>query len=102
LLENAVDAVRGAGLITVDVSTVGLELAIRISDDGQGFPLEDQERIFEPFFTHKEKGTGLGLAIAKKIVEGHGGHITVVSTPGQGATFTVTLPRQRPEAKAAA
>jgi signal transduction histidine kinase len=102
LLENAVDAVQGDGLITVNVSAVGLEVEIRISDDGQGFPVEDQDRIFEPFFTRKEKGTGLGLAIAKKVVEGHGGHITVVSTPGQGATFTVTLPRQRPEAKAAA
>jgi signal transduction histidine kinase len=42
------------------------------------------------------------LAIAKKIVEGHGGRVTATSTPGQGTTFTVTLPRQRPEAKAAA
>jgi signal transduction histidine kinase len=102
LLENAVDAVQGAGLIAVSVSAVGLEVEIRIRDDGQGFPLEDQDRIFEPFFTRKEKGTGLGLAIAKKIVEGHGGHITVVSTPGQGATFTLTFPRQQPDVKAAA
>ena len=63
---------------------------------------EDQAKIFEPFFTRKEKGTGLGLAIAKKIVDGHGGRITVTSMPGQGTTFTLALPRQQPSTKAAA
>jgi len=102
LLENAADAVNGGGLIALSVSAVGPEVEVRVSDNGQGFAPEDQDRIFEPFFTRKEKGTGLGLAIAKKVVEGHGGRITVTSTPGQGTTFTLTLPRQRPEAKAAA
>jgi signal transduction histidine kinase len=102
LLENAADALNGDGLIALSVSAVGPEVEVRVSDNGQGFAPEDQDRIFEPFFTRKEKGTGLGLAIAKKIVEGHGGRVTVTSTPGQGTTFTVTLPRQRPEAKAAA
>jgi len=102
LLENAADAVNGDGLIALSVSAVGPEVEVRVSDNGQGFAPEDQDRIFEPFFTRKEKGTGLGLAIAKKVVEGHGGRITVTSTPGQGTTFTLTLPRQRPEAKTAA
>jgi signal transduction histidine kinase len=102
LLENALDAVNRAGEIVVSVNVAEPGVEIGVSDNGQGLAREDQERIFEPFFTKKEKGTGLGLAIAKKIVEGHGGHITVASTPGQGTTFTVAFPRQRPDVKAAA
>jgi signal transduction histidine kinase len=102
LLENALDAVNTDGEIVVQVSATGPAAEVRVSDNGPGLALEDQERIFEPFFTRKEKGTGLGLAIAKKIVEGHGGRITVDSTPSHGATFTVAVPRQRPGVKAAA
>ncbi|MBI3302385.1 MAG: HAMP domain-containing histidine kinase [Deltaproteobacteria bacterium] len=102
LLENGSDAVNGNGVVEVNVGAAGPEVEIRVSDNGQGLTPEDQARIFEPFFTTKEKGTGLGLAIAKKIVEGHGGRIAVVSTPGQGTTFTVAFPCQRPDVKAAA
>ena len=101
LLANALDAVdeargesgRVGGIIVVSVYAKGSEVGIRVSDNGHGLAIEDQDRIFEPFFTRKEKGTGLGLAIAKKIVEGHGGRITAVSTPGQGTMFTIALPR---------
>jgi signal transduction histidine kinase len=102
LLTNAADAVNGDGLVEVEVRASGPTVEIQVSDNGRGLSLEEQERIFEPFFTTKEKGTGLGLAIAKKIVEGHGGRITVASTPRQGTTFTVTLPRQRSVERAAA
>jgi two-component system sporulation sensor kinase A len=102
LLENALDAMNGNGVIDVYVAARGPEVEIGVRDTGRGLALEDQAKIFEPFFTRKEKGTGLGLAIAKKIVEGHGGRIGVTSTLGEGTTFTLALPRQRPEAKAAA
>jgi signal transduction histidine kinase len=102
LLSNAADAVDGNGAITVSVSPAGPEIELRVSDNGRGLTLEEQARIFEPFFTTKEKGTGLGLAIAQKIVEGHGGRISVESAPGQGTTFTAILPRQHPGAKVAA
>jgi signal transduction histidine kinase len=102
LLENALDAMNGNGVIDVHVVARGPEVEISVRDTGRGLALEDQAKIFEPFFTRKEKGTGLGLAIAKKIVEGHGGRIGVTSTLGEGTTFTFALPRQRPEAKAAA
>ena len=102
LLTNALDAVNSDGLVTVSVQALGPDVEIRVSDNGRGLSSEEQERIFEPFFTTKEKGTGLGLAIAKKIVEGHGGRMTVSSTLGQGASFTVTLPRHRPDVRAAA
>jgi len=102
LLTNAVDAVNGNGLIELSVQASGPDVEIRVSDNGRGLSAEEQARIFEPFFTTKEKGTGLGLAIAKKIVEGHGGLMTVASTLGQGTIFTVTLPRHRPDVRAAA
>jgi signal transduction histidine kinase len=102
LLTNAHDAVSDDGTITVELSATGPDAQIHVTDDGQGLSPEDQSRIFEPFFTTKEKGTGLGLAIAQKIVEGHGGRISVSSTLGTGTTFTLTIPRQRPETRSAA
>jgi signal transduction histidine kinase len=102
LLTNAADAVNGDGLVQVDVGASEPEVEIRVSDNGHGLTPEAQAQIFEPFFTTKEKGTGLGLAIAKKIVDGHGGRIAVASIRGQGTTFTVTFPRQRPSEKVAA
>jgi len=69
-------------------------LEIRISDTGPGLPAEIQERIFEPFFTTKPagKGTGLGLSVTYGIIKDHEGDIRVESTPGEGATFIITLP----------
>jgi PAS domain S-box-containing protein len=75
-------------------------VALAVSDTGIGINSEVLPAIFEPFFTTKPpgQGTGLGLAIAKSIVEIHGGQISVTSEPGQGATFTVYLPRIAPAA----
>jgi signal transduction histidine kinase len=102
LLANAVDAVNGNGAVSVSVRMNGMEVEIHVDDNGPGLAPEDQEKIFEPFFTRKEKGTGLGLAIAKKIVEGHGGHIEVASSLGRGTAFTIAFPRHRPDVKVAA
>jgi signal transduction histidine kinase len=74
-------APEGAGRVRVDVS-----------DTGVGIPDENVPQLFEPYFSTKETGTGLGLAIVKKAVEDHKGTIAVESHPGQGTTFTVTLP----------
>ena len=66
----------------------------KISDTGHGIKPEDMDKIFDPFFTTKEvgQGTGLGLSISYGIIKKHGGHIEVKSTPGEGTTFTLTLP----------
>jgi signal transduction histidine kinase len=69
---------------------------IIITDSGPGIAHEFLKKIFDPFFTTKRRGTGLGLAIVYRIVEDHGGTITVDSRPGQGAQFTIRLPMMEP------
>ena len=93
LLRNSLQATREGGHLRVGVRRAGDEALIEVTDDGIGIAKEHQERIFEPFFTTKgETGTGLGLGICRRIVEEHGGTITVDSEPEKGATFTVRLP----------
>lgn len=93
LFLNAVQAMDAGGVLTVSVETrPGDEFAMVISDTGRGMDKETLASIFTPYFTTKGSGTGLGLAIVHEIVEGHGGTISVASTPGQGSTFTITLP----------
>jgi len=72
----------------------GAAVALAVQDNGEGVRAENLSRIFDPFFTTKPegKGVGLGLAVSYGIVEAHGGDIAVASKPGEGATFTVTLP----------
>src|SRR5262245_58543736 len=74
-------------------------VAIEVEDFGQGIPPEVKEKIFEPFFTTKEvgKGTGLGLATVYGIVQQTGGYVFCTSAVGKGTTFTILLPRYRPE-----
>ena len=98
LVMNAAESSRakGGGRVRVATrrSTDARGLVLEVADDGEGIPAERIHRIFDPFFTTKEdgKGLGLGLAVVYGIVESHGGTIDVSSEPGQGATFTVTLP----------
>jgi len=103
LLTNARDAVvdspRKAIRISASVGAAAVEIAF--VDTGHGIPSGLEGRIFDPFFTTKEvgKGTGLGLSITYGIVKEHGGTISVVSAPGDGATFLIHLPLAGPDAK---
>jgi signal transduction histidine kinase len=72
-------------------------LEIKFVDSGVGIADEDKEKIFNPFFTTKERGTGLGLAIVHTIIEVHNGMIGVESNAGQGATFTISMPLVKKE-----
>jgi signal transduction histidine kinase len=93
LLRNAIQATREGGHIRIGVERRGEHAVIEVEDDGVGIAPEHHERIWEPFFSTKgDVGTGLGLGICKRIVEEHGGRITVVSSKGSGARFTVELP----------
>lgn len=92
LLENAMQAMPGGGKICLSGNRRGDLLAIGVRDSGPGVSRETQSRIFEPFFTTKGQGTGLGLAIALGVARAHGGTIDLVSEPGEGAEFVLTLP----------
>jgi signal transduction histidine kinase/HAMP domain-containing protein len=93
LLRNAFEALQErGGEVKITTSIVGLYAQIEISDNGPGIEPEVAARIFEPFFSTKNGGTGLGLALTQQVIEGHGGHIKIKSTPGEGATFLIQLP----------
>lgn len=95
LLLNGLQAIDHDGKVSVAVKTRGSCAAIEVTDNGRGIPPEQLPHIFRPFFTTKGEGTGLGLSLARRIVEDHQGRIDVVSTVGQGSTFTVVLPLAR-------
>jgi signal transduction histidine kinase len=96
LITNAAQATDEAtGAIIITTRRVNdTSVAVDVEDNGHGIPAETLPRIFDPFFTTKDvgKGTGLGLSIAFRIVDEHGGRLTVESKVGQGTRFTVTLP----------
>jgi PAS domain S-box-containing protein len=94
LILNAVQAIRGDGVVTVRSGTDGLWCTIEVEDTGCGIPPDVLPKIFDPFFTTKGQGegTGLGLSVSLGIVERHGGQIAVKSQVGEGTTFTVRLP----------
>lgn len=94
LLLNAFQATPDGGTIEVSTSINKEErfIEIKIKDSGIGILPEDKERIFEPFYTTKDKGTGLGLAISLRIIENHKGFIEVSSEPDKGTSFIIKLP----------
>ena len=100
LISNAFEAMSDGGQLTIRIHTVeknsepAAELAVEIADTGLGVPEEMKEQIFNPFYTTKKSGVGLGLAIVSQIVDAHGGAVKLVSAPGQGACFRVTLPAE--------
>jgi signal transduction histidine kinase len=95
---NAVQAMPTGGRLRVEVTGDPDEARVRVSDTGVGIPAEALDRVFEPYYSTKDTGTGLGLAVTRKIVDEHGGRIRVESTPGEGTTFEVDLPRRRTRA----
>jgi signal transduction histidine kinase len=92
LILNGLQAMPEGGTITLEAKTSNSNVLISVTDTGTGITAENQSRIFEPYFTTKAKGTGLGLAISRRIVEAHGGTITVFSEADQGCRIQISLP----------
>jgi signal transduction histidine kinase len=109
LMINAVQAMPDGGMLKITTSKTEIDsvksgdeitglvpgvkaVVIRFEDTGKGIESEYLDSIFDPFFTKKSKGTGLGLAISRRIVQEHGGEITVKSNVGKGSVFTIYLP----------
>jgi len=98
LILNAGGAMPDGGSLTIRSELVDPQhVRMVFSDSGCGIPAESLEKIFEPFYTTKERGTGLGLAITRQIIEQHHGEIRIVSDADAGTTVTVTLPVERDE-----
>ena len=102
LCRNAIEAMDKGGVLTLKSQLDGKDLLIAVSDNGPGIPRAIEGRLFQSFVTlGKDGGTGLGLAIVKKIVEEHGGNVTVKSS-SRGATFELRLPQpEAPQSKPA-
>jgi signal transduction histidine kinase len=95
LIKNGLEVLSKGGMVAVTTRRFDESVEISVSDSGPGIPPEVGPRLFEQFFTTKPQGTGLGLSITRQIVEEHGGQIRWSSTPGAGATFTISLPLKR-------
>lgn len=96
LLINATQAMNETGgELIIRSQSVGDEQQIEIIDTGPGIAPENQEKIFDPYFTTRSGGTGLGLPTCRRIIEELNGHITLHSEPGKGTSFTIMLPRVR-------
>jgi len=102
LLINAQQAIKVSGVVTVTLERAGNSAEIKVSDTGTGISPENLGKVFDPFFSTKgvwgedePTGTGMGLSICRNIAREHGGDLTVVSTPGAGSTFRLTLPIER-------
>jgi signal transduction histidine kinase len=100
LIDNAVQAMGSAGALTIRARAVAEEgvdgIAVDIVDTGEGMDTQVRSRARDPFFTTRPSGTGLGLAIVDRIVEAHGGRLSIESRAGEGTTVTVFLPHGSP------
>ena len=102
IFANSIQAMPQGGMLTIQTSIAngsnGASLVeIQVRDTGAGIPEEAMKKIFNPFFTTREKGTGLGLAIVQTIIDNHNGEIEVISEAGQGAAVIIRLPLTQPE-----
>ena len=92
LVLNAVQSMPGGGALKISSRVYQEFIEIKFKDTGHGISREEKDKLFNPFFTTKDKGSGLGLAIVRRILKNHHGNIEVESEAGKGSIFTVTLP----------
>ena len=89
---NALQAIDGAGHVTIESRREGGDIVVDVRDDGPGMDAGTRERVFEPFFTTRQKGSGLGMFVVHHVVRAHGGRVHVDSAPGRGCTVRIALP----------
>lgn len=93
LIKNSMEAIpQGKGQINIELRQFGEKVQISVQDSGEGMTANQLKNLGSPFLTTKENGTGLGLTVTYRIIQNHGGSIQVVSSPGCGTTFVITLP----------
>jgi two-component system sensor histidine kinase BaeS len=97
LVTNSIKYTHAGGMVGVSAKVEGEEILIQVEDNGPGIPVEEQEKVFEPFYRGNQgrrfkQGMGLGLSIARDLVTAHGGRISLESAPGKGSQFTIHLP----------
>jgi signal transduction histidine kinase len=93
IFSNAVQAIPDRGEIILKTENRKGGVLISVTDTGIGISDEEKEKVFEPFFTKKQRGTGLGLAVVKKIIDNHNGEILIADRDGGGTVFSLWLPR---------
>lgn len=97
LMLNAIEAMSEGGTLSIAIDQTADSLQLKIADTGPGISEEEAKKIFEPFYTTKALGLGLGMPYAKKIIDQHGGTISLNSRAGEGTTICITLPAGRNE-----
>ncbi|MCF8433593.1 MAG: HAMP domain-containing histidine kinase, partial [Crocinitomicaceae bacterium] len=97
LIKNAQQAIPEdkIGKISIDIRENENSFIIQVIDNGVGIPVDQQSKIFVPYFTTKSTGTGLGLAMVRQIIENHNGTIDFSTSEDKGTTFTITLPKAK-------
>jgi signal transduction histidine kinase len=101
LIVNAIEAMPEGGTLSIDSKWTEETLQLEIADTGGGIADDQIKKIFEPFYTTKEQGLGLGMPYAKKIIEEHGGSVSLNTKSGEGTTIRITLPANREEVERA-
>jgi len=97
LIKNAIESMENGGKLTISTGIAKSEknidcVEVKISDTGTGMSTEEMEKLFTPHFSTKRGGAGLGLTIVKKIIDDHGGDVSVISEEGKGTTFIIRIP----------
>jgi signal transduction histidine kinase len=99
IMKNGMQAMEKGGILRIETHGIKDRVSVVISDSGSGIPPDQMEKIFNYYYTTKEKGVGLGLPIAHRIIEAHGGQLTVESKVGVGTKVTITLPLEGKDSK---
>jgi signal transduction histidine kinase len=92
IMKNGMQAMEKGGVLRIETHAFKDRVSVVISDSGSGISPDQMDKIFNYYYTTKEKGVGLGLPIAHRIIEAHGGQLTVESKVGVGTKVTITLP----------